>query len=67
MKNIFLDEISGIQNWQKTVKILVDSGEIGDACLFLTGSHTLDIKKDLICSRAEQDITERFSAATSHV
>lgn len=44
-KYIFLDEISGIQNWQKTVKILVDSGEIGDTCLFLTGSHTLDIKK----------------------
>ncbi len=44
-KYIFLDEISGIQNWQKTVKILVDSGEIEDTCLFLTGSHTLDIKK----------------------
>ncbi len=44
-KYVFMDEISGIQNWQKTVKVLVDSGEIKNTCLFLTGSHTLDMKK----------------------
>ncbi len=44
-KYVFLDEISGIENWQKTVKVLVDSGEMEHTCLFLTGSHTLDIKK----------------------
>lgn len=44
-KYVFLDEISGIRNWQKAVKILVDSGEAKNTCLFLTGSHTLDIKK----------------------
>lgn len=43
-KYIFLDEISGIENWQKAIKLLVDSGELDDACLILTGSHTLDIK-----------------------
>lgn len=43
-KFIFLDEISGIENWQKAIKLLVDSGELDDACLVLTGSHTLDIK-----------------------
>jgi len=41
---IFLDEISGIENWQKAVKLLVDSGELENTCLVLTGSHTLDIK-----------------------
>ena len=41
---IFLDEISGIEDWQKSIKFLVDSGELSDTCLFLTGSHTLDIK-----------------------
>jgi len=43
-KYIFLDEISGIENWQKAIKLLVDSGELDDACLVLTGSHTLDIR-----------------------
>ena len=43
-KYIFLDEISGIENWQKAIKLLVDSGELDDTCLVLTGSHTLDIK-----------------------
>lgn len=42
---VFIDEVSGIQNWQKTVKILADTGELKNTCLFLTGSHTLDIKK----------------------
>ncbi len=44
-KYVFIDEISGIQNWQKTIKILVDTGEMKNTCLFLTGSHTLDMKK----------------------
>ena len=43
-KFIFLDEISGIENWQKAIKLLVDSGELDETCLVLTGSHTLDIK-----------------------
>ena len=43
-KFIFLDEISGIENWQKAIKLLVDSGELDCTCLVLTGSHTLDIK-----------------------
>ena len=43
-KYIFLDEISGIGDWQKAIKLLVDSGELDDTCLILTGSHTLDIK-----------------------
>lgn len=52
-KYVFLDEISGIKDWQKTIKILVDSGEMENTCLFLTGSHTLDIKKgfDLLPGR----------------
>ncbi|MEA1864336.1 MAG: ATP-binding protein [Euryarchaeota archaeon] len=43
-KYIFLDEISGIRDWQRAIKLLVDSGELDDVCLILTGSHTLDIK-----------------------
>lgn len=43
-KFIFLDEISGIEDWQKAIKLLADTGELKDVCLYLTGSHTLDIK-----------------------
>ncbi len=41
---IFLDEISGIPDWQKTIKYLADTGALGDVALLLTGSHTLDVK-----------------------
>lgn len=43
-KYIFLDEISKVKNWQRTVKSLEDSGELNNCCIFLTGSHVLDIK-----------------------
>lgn len=41
---IFLDEISRIKQWQRAIKSMTDSGELQGCCLFLTGSHTLDIK-----------------------
>jgi predicted AAA+ superfamily ATPase len=41
---IFLDEISRIKDWQRSIKSLKDSGELDKCCLMLTGSHTLDIK-----------------------
>lgn len=43
-KYIFLDEISRVKNWQRSIKFLKDSGELDNCCLVLTGSHTLDIK-----------------------
>jgi len=43
-KYIFLDEISQVKNWQRSIKSLTDSGELRDCCLLMTGSNTLDIK-----------------------
>ncbi|MBI2147921.1 ATP-binding protein [Candidatus Woesearchaeota archaeon] len=43
-KFIFLDEISRIKQWQRAIKSMTDSGELEGCCIFLTGSHTLDIK-----------------------
>lgn len=43
-KYIFLDEISKVKNWQRSIKSLEDSGELNGCCIFLTGSHVLDIK-----------------------
>ncbi|MEK6857429.1 MAG: ATP-binding protein, partial [Nanoarchaeota archaeon] len=43
-KFIFLDEISRVRDWQRAIKFLADAGELKDCCIFLTGSHTLDLK-----------------------
>lgn len=41
---VFLDEVSRIKDWQRSIKSLKDSGELDKCCLMLTGSNTLDIK-----------------------
>ena len=42
---IFLDEISAVKEWQKSVKVLYDLGKLEGATIILTGSHSIDIKK----------------------
>lgn len=41
---IFLDEITYVNEWQRAIKSLVDSGDLRSATLFLTGSNALDLK-----------------------
>ena len=41
---VFLDEISTVKNWQTGIKILVDTGQIKNTTVMVTGSHSLDIK-----------------------
>lgn len=42
--HIFLDEISSVRDWQKSVKFFVDNYGSKNLTIVLTGSHTLDIK-----------------------
>ncbi len=42
--HIFLDEISSVKDWQKSVKFFVDNYGNQNLTIVLTGSHTLDIK-----------------------
>lgn len=42
---IFLDEISSVENWPKGIKWLVDSNQLKNATLFLTGSSSINLKK----------------------
>jgi hypothetical protein len=42
---ILLDEITGIEDWQKGIKFLIDNDISGDACYILTGSNLIDLKK----------------------
>lgn len=41
---IFLDEVSSIREWQRAIKHLADVGKLRATTVFLTGSHTLDVK-----------------------
>src|SRR3989344_6913911 len=41
---IFLDEISSVKEWQKSIKFFIDSKGNSNITLLVTGSHTLDIK-----------------------
>jgi len=40
---IFLDEISFVREWQRTIKMLVDTGQLQNATCLLTGSSTIDL------------------------
>jgi len=42
---LFLDEISMLMDWQKTVKILYDAGRFENCTVILTGSHSIDLRK----------------------
>lgn len=42
---IFLDEISSVKDWQRSIKLLKDTGGLDNASIILTGSHAIDVKK----------------------
>ena len=42
---LFLDEVTGIKEWYKTVKWLVDTGALAHTALVLTGSSAQEIKR----------------------
>lgn len=42
---LFIDEISMLMDWQRTVKLLYDAGKFKDCTVVLTGSHSIDLRK----------------------
>ncbi|ABR30961.1 ATPase AAA [Thermosipho melanesiensis] len=42
---LFLDEVSSVSNWQKSIKYLYDTGKLENAFVVLTGSSSYDLKK----------------------
>jgi predicted AAA+ superfamily ATPase len=42
---LFLDEVTGVKEWYKTVKWLVDTGALSHTALVLTGSSAQEIKR----------------------
>lgn len=42
---LFLDEVSAVRDWQRSIKYLYDMGKLKDCLIVLTGSHSLDLAK----------------------
>jgi predicted AAA+ superfamily ATPase len=42
---LFLDEVSAVKDWQRSIKYLYDMGKLKDCLVVLTGSHSLDLVK----------------------
>jgi len=42
---LFVDEISMLMDWQKSIKLLIDAGRFKDCTVILTGSHSIDLRK----------------------
>ncbi len=45
IRYIFIDEITSIEEWQKSVKYLVDIGLLENSLVILTGSSSYDLKR----------------------
>ncbi|MBS7637683.1 ATP-binding protein [Candidatus Bathyarchaeota archaeon] len=45
MLYLFLDEVSGVKDWQRGIKYLYDMGRLRNCLVVLTGSHSLDLVK----------------------
>ncbi len=44
-KYVLLDEITGLDDWQRGVKFAIDTDILPEACYILTGSNAIDLKK----------------------
>jgi predicted AAA+ superfamily ATPase len=44
-KYIFIDEISAVEDWERTIKALVDEGSFEEKYVMLTGSSSINIMK----------------------
>ncbi|MEM3697900.1 MAG: AAA family ATPase [Candidatus Bathyarchaeia archaeon] len=42
---LFIDEVSMLAEWQKAIKLLIDSGKFRECTVILTGSHSIDLRK----------------------
>ena len=41
---MYLDEITGIKDWQKAIKKLRDQGKLKNCTIIVTGSHSIDLR-----------------------
>ena len=46
-KYIFLDEVTSVAEWWRSVKFLIDSGKLRDCVVTVTGSSSLKVRRDI--------------------
>lgn len=51
-KYIFFDEITFVDEWQRAIKFILDSALIKDKFIFVTGSSSIALKKEMFPGRA---------------
>lgn len=44
VKRIFIDEITAVKDWQRSLKTLLDAGELRDVLIVSTGSRAADLR-----------------------
>jgi len=42
---LFLDEVSSVRDWQRSIKYLYDTGRLRQCLVLVTGSHSLDLRR----------------------
>jgi predicted AAA+ superfamily ATPase len=48
---LYLDEVSFVEDWQRAIKFFLDSPRSKDARLYITGSSSINLKKELFPGR----------------
>lgn len=50
-KYLYLDEVSFVDEWQRAIKFLLDSNEMKDVRVYVTGSASINLRKELFPGR----------------
>jgi hypothetical protein len=61
---IYLDEVSFVPEWQRAIKFFLDSGSAKDARLYVTGSSSINLRKELFPGR--EIVVRNVLPATFH-
>ncbi|MGC8694739.1 MAG: AAA family ATPase, partial [Candidatus Micrarchaeia archaeon] len=48
---LYLDEVSFVEGWQKAIKAFLDSSKSSNSILYITGSSSINLKKELMPGR----------------
>ncbi|MGC8483932.1 MAG: ATP-binding protein [Thermodesulfobium sp.] len=48
---LYLDEVSFVEGWQRAIKSFLDSGKSSNSILYVTGSSSINLKKELMPGR----------------
>ena len=60
----FIDEISMLTDWQKAIKVLIDTGRFRNCTVVLTGSHSIDLRKGTESLSGRRGKTEKLKYGT---